>query len=310
MNSIPLQVSVVISTKNEEMTLANCLESIVNQTYRCFEVIVVDNYSTDNTLKIAKSFTNNVFLKGPERASQRNYGLLEKSNGEYGMYIDADMILTPTLLEECVNEMQVSNAIALYVPEIVLGKSLFAKVRRFERTFYTGTTIDACRFFRMSEFRSLGGFDEVVFQAGSGEDWDLDKRFRSLGLCKVLSRNPEKQTFSSSELSLFCKLRGVEHSDEFTGLYHDESDDRIMAYLKKKGYYARGFDGYIEKWGKSDPDIRVQFGIYNRIIGIFLKSPLWKNLIKRIDLFLLLIALRVATGIFVFSTLAKKKVLG
>lgn len=310
MNSIPPQVSIVISTKNEEMTLANCLESIVNQTYKSFEIIVVDNYSTDNTLDIARNFTNKVFLKGPERASQRNYGLLEKSQGEYGMYIDADMILTPTLLEECVNDMQVSNAIALYIPEIVLGKSLFAKVRRFERSFYTGTTIDACRFFRTSEFRNLGGFDDVVFQTGSGEDWDLDKRFRSLGPCKVLPRNPEKYRFAARELTSFCKLRGVEHSNEFTGLYHDESDDRILDYLKKKGYYARGFDGYIEKWGMSDPDIREQFGVFNRIVGIYVKSPQRKKLVKRMDLFLLLIALRITTGIFVFSVLAKRKILG
>jgi hypothetical protein len=71
------------------------------------------------------------------------------------MYIDADMILTPTLLEECVDAMQTSSAVALYIPEIVLGNSLFAKVRRFERTFYTGTSIDACRFFRMSKVGNL-----------------------------------------------------------------------------------------------------------------------------------------------------------
>lgn len=310
MSLFQLKVSIVISTKNEERTIVNCLESIENQTFRSFEIIVVDNYSSDNTLKLASSFTKNIFLKGPERASQRNYGLLERSKGEYGMYVDADMILTPTLLEECVSDMQTSNAVALYIPEIVLGKSLFAKVRRFERSFYTGTSIDACRFFRMSAFRSIGGFDEMLFQAGSGEDWDLDKRFRMLGPCKVLTRTPAKYTRPSKELRWFCKLRGLEHSNEFTGLYHDESDDRVMAYLKKKGYYARGFDGYIEKWGKSDSDIREQFGVYNRVMGIFLKSPMWKNLIKRMDLFLLLIALRITTGIFVVFALLKKRVLG
>lgn len=308
MNLNKIVVSVVISTKNEEKSLSNCLESIENQTYRNYEIIVVDNYSSDKTLQIARDITSKVFSKGPERAAQRNYGLLEKSRGEYGMYIDADMILTPTLLEECVNAMQTSSAVALYIPEIVLGNSLFAKVRRFERTFYTGTSIDACRFFRMSTFRSIGGFDELLFQSGSGEDWDLDKRLRILGSCQVLPLNSQKSTLASGELTQFCKVRGVEHLNDFTGVYHDESNDKLITYLKKKSYYAQGFDGYREKWGKSDFDIREQFGVFNRTIGIFLKSPLRKNVIRRLDLYLLLFVLRLATGLFVFSALVKKKV--
>jgi len=42
------------------------------------EIIVVDNNSTDNTVKIAKRFTDKVYNKGPERSTQRNYGV---SNG-------------------------------------------------------------------------------------------------------------------------------------------------------------------------------------------------------------------------------------
>lgn len=307
MSDVPLKVSVVISTKNEEKVLENCLGSIRSQTYTNYELIVVDNYSSDKTKEIATRFTSQFYLKGPERAAQRNYGLLEKANGEFGMYIDADMIITSTLIEECVKTLMSSRSVALYIPEIVLGDSLFAQVRRFERSFYTGTVIDACRFFRMSAFRNVGGFDEKIFQSGSGEDWDLDKRFRALGKCEVLQARFPDFVVKEDDLSEFCKTRGVIHSPSFVGVYHDESEDTIGSYLRKKYYYSKGFEGYIKKWGVDDNDIKKQTGLLYRLLIVFLVSPVKKKLIIRPDLFALLLLLRFATGLFVFPHLVLKK---
>jgi glycosyltransferase involved in cell wall biosynthesis len=55
-------VSVVITTKNEEKNIANCLESIKRQTYpqNRIEIIVVDNNSTDGTKEIARKYTKKV----------------------------------------------------------------------------------------------------------------------------------------------------------------------------------------------------------------------------------------------------------
>ena len=49
-------VSIIIRTKNEEKWIASCLRSVFKQTYRNFEVIIVDNESTDKTLEKAKKF--------------------------------------------------------------------------------------------------------------------------------------------------------------------------------------------------------------------------------------------------------------
>ena len=68
-------VSVIIPTKNSGKTLLQCLDSIKNQNYENIEIIVVDNYSTDNTLQIAKIYTNTVYTFSPERSSQVNYGV-------------------------------------------------------------------------------------------------------------------------------------------------------------------------------------------------------------------------------------------
>ncbi|AEF97132.1 glycosyltransferase family 2 protein [Methanotorris igneus] len=55
-------VSVIIPTYNSEKTIGICLESIKNQTYKNIEIIVVDKFSNDNTVEIAKKYTDKVFV--------------------------------------------------------------------------------------------------------------------------------------------------------------------------------------------------------------------------------------------------------
>ena len=54
------EVSIIIRTKNEEKYIKHCLEKIKSQKFKNFEVIIVDNYSTDLTVKKAKQFTNKI----------------------------------------------------------------------------------------------------------------------------------------------------------------------------------------------------------------------------------------------------------
>ena len=74
--NIMKKVSVIVTTKNEAKNIGRCLQSIQNQTYKAIEIIVVDNFSKDETKRIAKKFTKKVFDKGPERSAQRNLGRL------------------------------------------------------------------------------------------------------------------------------------------------------------------------------------------------------------------------------------------
>ncbi|MEK7062958.1 MAG: glycosyltransferase, partial [Patescibacteria group bacterium] len=61
-------ISVVITTKNEEEVIGNLLKSVEDQSYKNFEIILVDNNSTDRTTQIARTFDARVFDKGPERS--------------------------------------------------------------------------------------------------------------------------------------------------------------------------------------------------------------------------------------------------
>lgn len=294
--SAPL-VSVVVTTKNEERNIRHCLHSIKAQTWPNIEIIVVDNHSNDSTQAIALEYTEKVYTKGPERSAQRNYGMIEKAEGVYVIYIDADMILSPLLVEACVRHIQETKAVALHVPEIVLGKNYFSKVRRFERSFYDGTSIDGARFFVRQCFAQVGGFDEALFVKGSGEDWDIDKLVKKLGRIELLPRYQGGTKIPKWPLEAFVRERGVPHDSRYTGIYHNESEFKLIPYLKKKSYYSVGFDGYINKWGKGDPDIQRQFGLIYRFFTVFLENGKWKRLIARLDLVTGMYFLRVCVGL-------------
>jgi len=292
-------VSVVITTKDEEKNIRNCLESIQAQTWANIEIIVVDNESSDKTQSIANEYTDKVFTKGPERSAQRNYGMFEKASGDYVIYIDADMILSPILIESSVKYISETGTVALHIPETILGKNYFSRVRRFERSFYDGTPIDGARFFDRTKFVQVGGFDEPLFVKGSGEDWDIDKLIKKLGNIELLPRltnNPSRQSWLMKK---FVEDRGVVHDVGYPGIYHNEAEFKLIPYLKKKSYYTLGFDGYINKWGKSDPDIRRQFGLVYRFWTVFTEKGKWKRLFTRPDLAIGMYVLRGCVG-FVF----------
>ena len=75
-----MTISVVITTKNEQQNIENCLKSIKNQNYPQdkIEIIGVDNSWGDRTKEIARKYTDKVYNFGPERSAQRNFGV-EKS---------------------------------------------------------------------------------------------------------------------------------------------------------------------------------------------------------------------------------------
>lgn len=337
-------ISIIITTRNEEKNIANCLKSIINsnialEQYRhidkkkkesirlksykakslskplSYEIIVVDNNSTDRTKEIARKYTSHVYNKGPERSAQRNYGMIEKARGEYVMYLDADMILSPTVIKKAVEKFQSSSAkpqtssfkpqasnvslVALYIPEIVLGNSFWSRVRRFERSFYDGTAIDCVRIIRKDVFQKVGGFD---LSLTGPEDWDLDKKMRQAGRVALLTKyNFEEINKKLKNIEISAALpREIEKLRNLTKkpvIYHNEADFNLQKYLSKKQYYSKNFDLYIKKWGKNDSDIKKQFGLWYRYFGVFLEDGKWKRLLAHPVLTGGMYFLRVMVGI-------------
>ena len=101
-------ISVVIPVYNAEKYIGECLDSILAQTFQNFEVIVVDDCSTDSSVAVVKNylpkFNGRLKLARTKKNSgcggvPRNIGL-PLSRGEYISYLDADDAITPTAFEE------------------------------------------------------------------------------------------------------------------------------------------------------------------------------------------------------------------
>jgi len=87
------KVSIIIPTLNSAKVLPDCLNSIKNQQYKNYEIIIVDNGSTDDTINIAKRYTKNIFQNSIKSAeASKAYGL-QKADGKYIALIDSDNIL-------------------------------------------------------------------------------------------------------------------------------------------------------------------------------------------------------------------------
>lgn len=100
-------VSIIIPNYNCEKYIDKCINSVINQTYKNIEVIVVDDGSTDKSLDIIKKFIDNDKVKliiqdRQNAAIGRNRGI-DASKGEYLLFIDSDDILFPSSVEKLVN---------------------------------------------------------------------------------------------------------------------------------------------------------------------------------------------------------------
>ncbi len=97
-------VSVIIPCYNQAHFLAEAIESVVNQIYRHFEIVVVDDGSTDDTSKIAARFPGVRYIKQENQglAAARNLGI-QVSRGNYLVFLDADDRLLPTALDAGLN---------------------------------------------------------------------------------------------------------------------------------------------------------------------------------------------------------------
>ena len=88
--------SIIIPTYNRANFIAKTVQSVLEQTFSDFEIIIIDDGSTDNTEEVIKSISDNrikyIYIKNAERAAARNYGC-KLALGEYVTFFDSDDLL-------------------------------------------------------------------------------------------------------------------------------------------------------------------------------------------------------------------------
>lgn len=98
------KISIIIPSFNEEKHISRCLDSVLNQTFTDFEVLCVDDGSTDKTYEIIEAYSKKdsriIPLKNPDKgvSSARNFGI-DNSSGEYIGFVDSDDFIQPQMYE-------------------------------------------------------------------------------------------------------------------------------------------------------------------------------------------------------------------
>lgn len=248
-------VSVIITTKNENASIGTLIKSILRQTYQNYEILLVDNNSSDNTIKIAKRFKKvKIYQYGPERSAQRNFGA-KNAKGDYLFFLDADMELTPNVLDDCVRKIEEQKVTGIVVPEQSKWVNFWGKVKAFERSFYSergDSVTDAARFFSKEIFNKVGGYDESIT---GPEDWDLPDRIRESGY----------------KIGRSMKI-----------IFHHEKNTSLIYLFKKKYYYGLNAHKYLSKH---------QIPVISPKTVYFLRPLFYKNWMKLIRHPLLSIAM-------------------
>ncbi|MES2574152.1 MAG: glycosyltransferase family 2 protein [Bacteroidota bacterium] len=179
--------SVIISLYNKENFIGNTLKSVLNQSFTNFEVIIVNDGSTDYSEQKVFQFNDErihyYYKKNEGVSSARNFGI-EKAKAEYITFIDADDYWYPDFLEEMFKnihsypELKVfSAAIEIETSKKVIPSHYSIKktgeheiVNYFSASFKETAICTSCAVFHKSVFEKTGLFDDKI---KSGEDTDM-----------------------------------------------------------------------------------------------------------------------------------------
>ena len=183
MNNSPL-VSIVIPTYNHAPMLQRALETVIEQSYQNWNAIVVNNFSTDNTLEVVAKFNDpriqcvNFRNNGVIGAS-RNEGIA-LATGEFIAFLDSDDTWFPTKIEKCVAVLNNGSDLVCHAEYWIdeSGKSRLvtygpSQTATHHNLIYRGNRIStSATMVRASLLKEVNGFD-VSPELISTEDYDL-----------------------------------------------------------------------------------------------------------------------------------------
>lgn len=229
-----IKVSVIIPVYNTEDYLKECIESLVNQTLREIEILIVNDGSTDSSLEIMKEFKNKypniikIFDKvNGGQASARNYAL-PFAQGEYLGFVDSDDWVDSTMYEEMYKKAEKEDAdiVICDMVDHFPDRTVCYPSSRFENKFKV--TPSACnKLFKRSLVK------EDVFPVGL---WYEDFEFTTMQLMKT------------DCISVIHKGLYHCHCREVSTMYNNNSEknqdilvvlEHLVEYVEKNGWYEK-----------------------------------------------------------------------
>ena len=291
--------SIIIPLYNKENFIEDTIKSVLNQTFQSFEVIVVNDGSTDKSEEKLVPFKDSriqYYSKQNEGVSSaRNYAI-EKANANFITFLDADDYWYPTFLETMFEniskfpEYKVFSAAIEFdtakktIPaqySITKSDSQIEIVNYFKASLKESVLCTSCTVFHKSVFQEIGNFDTKI---KSGEDTDLWIR---IGLVypivfswKILAR----YVYDAKSLS---KKSEMENKMDFSKFEEAEKTNRDLKYFLDLNRFSLAIKG------KLAGETALFYKYYN---SIDLKKIGWKKrFLLRLPAFILRILISFKT---------------
>lgn len=288
MNSAPL-ISVIIPIYNGQDFVSECLESVIEQTYSKFEIIIVDDGSTDKSVSIIESFSSKtnisiILQKNGDVSKARNVGI-ENSNGELIAFLDQDDTWLNDKLEKAVEIFNSYSDTHLVFHDITKifpsGKTHRAKDKHqialslnddnlFKRLVVKNVLMPSAVVVRKESILEAGLFDTDFKTCGDYEMWLrmalLKMKFKYLPEPLTLYRIHPNNNSNKTEIMFKDRIKAVEKSF---------SDHRIQAddkSYKSKGLSAAYMQGANEFFSKKDyskflDNAQIAFSLNKQILN-------------------------------------------
>ena len=108
-----MKVSIIVPVYNMEKRLNKCLDSIINQTYKNIEIIVINDGSKDNSLDIIKSYHDDrikIINQDNQGISVARNNGIKASSGDYLCFVDSDDYIETNMIDELVNKISIDKS--------------------------------------------------------------------------------------------------------------------------------------------------------------------------------------------------------
>jgi glycosyltransferase involved in cell wall biosynthesis len=262
MVDIKPKVSVIIPTYNRAHIITRAIQSVLDQTYKDFEIIIVDDGSTDNTESVVKSFNDNriIYIRSNNTnkgvASARNIGI-KLSKAEYIAFQDSDDVWYPYKLEKIMKVIEDhSNIDFIYSYGKVLRQGTFirdvgknpginniSKKELIINLFRSNSIPTQGVVVRKDKIIKVGGFDESFISASDHELW-----LRLIPICDIyyLDEPLFDVNFSEESITINVKLRLRSQLNLFNKnkmILRKQTDSMIRYYLIRQMFLSNIFHG-------------------------------------------------------------------
>lgn len=231
-----IRISIVIPVYNASATLKLCLEAIFSSSYVPFEVVTVDDCSTDNSIELAFSYTDKIIeLEGGPfgPAYARNRGVNE-AQGDIVLFIDCDVVVHPDTIEKVIQTFKLHPEI-----DAVFGsyddtpsegeflsqyKNLIHHFVHQQAQEIGGSFWAGCGAIRKGVFLDMGGFDEERYAEPSIEDIELGYRLNASGSKIYVNKAVQVKHLKRWSLSSWLKTDIFSRAIPWTALIFQAGD--------------------------------------------------------------------------------------